>query len=127
MKRVVTLLVLVWLGCDVTRPTAGDLQIRLSTPNTDDRGAQLTIQCSQDPVAPTAAAGYTIYSVVEGSTVKLIVVRAANQSLPSQSVVATLKVSDVDQPCTADVDAVAIQGYGLRTSLAGYAASVLNR
>ena len=116
---------LLWAACEsTTKPTAGDLLVGLSTPNTDDRAAQLTIQCTQPPVSVSAKAGYLVYSDLGGSNVTLILVRQGGQSIPSHADVATVRVQDVSKSCTASLTSVAFQGYGVRTSFVGYSVSV---
>jgi len=121
----VTCLALLCAACQsTTTPTAGDLVIELSTPNIDDRGVQLNVQCPQPPISVTAAAGYVVYSDVGGSPVAVIVIRKGGQSIPSHADLATIRVADVNEMCTATPTSVAFQGYAVRTSLAGYSASV---
>jgi hypothetical protein len=59
-------------GCsNNTGPTAGALDVSLSSPNTDDGAVLLTI--SGGPVDSVEAAGYTLYSAAAGAnTLRLI-------------------------------------------------------
>jgi len=122
----VALLGLLWGACDSpTGPTAGDLVVRLSTPNPDDRAAQLTIKCPQPPVSVNVTAGYLAYFDIGGSSATLIVIRQEGEFIPTRADVARVYVEDVSKPCSANLTSVSFQGYGLRTSLAGYSVSVL--
>jgi hypothetical protein len=68
--------------------------------------------------------GYWGYSDLSGNTTALIVIRQGGLYIPSTAEVARIPVEDVDKTCTASPTSVAFQGYGERTSLAGYSVTV---
>jgi hypothetical protein len=58
-------------GCsNNTESTAGTLDVRLASPNTDDGAVLLTI--SGGPVDSVEAAGYTLYSAAAGASTRFI-------------------------------------------------------
>jgi hypothetical protein len=111
-------------GTTTTGPTAGDLVIRFTTPNNDDRAVQLSVQCAEAPISIAGdSADYFTFSTLQGNSGELIVVRRATQSIPANAILGRVSVNDVSKPCTPTLNSVAFRGYGVRDSFSGYSVS----
>ena len=123
MKRLALVLVLgMVLACSHDNgPTAGLLNVNLSTPNSGGDGAVLlTVMGPQALTSAAAASGLTLYSTGApyGTTNRFIVVG----TLPSSTIL-TIGVTDLSKASSysVSINQVAANDYSLR-SLVGYSA-----
>lgn len=115
-------------GGGVTPPPpdlSGNLIVTLGTPNVNDRAVQLALTCPEQPTSIAGALGYDIYYDLAANPVPIIAVRKGGQSIPSAADIVTMAVHDTTRRCTATVQSVAYQGYGVRVPpFSGYSLAV---
>ena len=86
------------LGCSsAEKPVAGELEVRLATPNTDDRALLLRVAGKQTAVTAPAASGYQVHvAPLLADTVRVLVMAPAGQHIPAGAVL-RLTVPDTRQ------------------------------
>lgn len=113
-------------GCGTEGPTAGELEIRLATPNTDDRAVLIRVIGARTSVAVPGGTNYRVYAPpASGDTSRVLVVAAQGEHLAAGPIV-RLGVPDTRKADTyrATVQDVATTTYAQR-SVSGYLLTVV--
>ena len=119
---------LVFAGCSSSSegPVAGELEVRLTTPNTDDRAVLLRLAGRQSAVTAPSGSTYRVLSAPGlGDTVRVLVMAPQGSSLAAGPLVRVM-VPDVRQVSSyaARVLDVASTSYAKRATT-GYALAVV--
>jgi len=115
------------LGCSSTeKPVAGELQVQLTTPNTDDRAILLRVGGKQTAVTAPAGSNYRVLlAPLAGDTVRVVVIAPQGSHLTAGALL-SLTVPDTRQvdAYVARVLDVASAAYAQR-AVTGYALTVV--
>jgi hypothetical protein len=85
-------------GCSSTEgPVAGELEVRLTTPNTDDRAVLLLLKGAQTAVTAPSGSGYRILTSVWGSDSLRVLVIAPQGAHLAAGALARVAVPDTRQ------------------------------
>lgn len=104
-------------------PSGGEIRLVLDTPNSDDRAILLTVA---GPAASVEAApGFTAFTRIGGSTMTVVLVREAGESIASGGVtVATIRVEASEGTFQVELSQVATRSHAVRSTLDGYSLSL---
>lgn len=86
------------VGCSsAEKPVAGDLEVRLATPNTDDRAILLRVAGKQSAVTAPAGTNYRVLlAPLAGDTVRVVVIAPRGSALAAGALL-RLSVPDTRQ------------------------------
>jgi hypothetical protein len=107
-------------------PTAGELEVRLATPNTDDRAIRFLLGGERTAVTAPAGTNYRVYTAPRSGDTVIVVVIAPQGGRLAAGALVRLSVPDTRQAASyrTTVQDVAATSYAQR-AVTGYALTVV--